>query len=96
MAVTDIRGPAGGKALARQLKEVVLQLRQIQSAVVVAAAALKRQNAELDEDVANVLQSSAVDKIEDQIERLEELILAMARSSSRPRTPGSNKRRKGT
>ena len=60
----------------RRLGEVVLQLRQVQSAVVVAVAALKRQNCELDEDIATVLQRSVVDRIHEQIERLEELMQA--------------------
>jgi hypothetical protein len=46
-------------------------LHQIQSAVLVSAAALRRQNCELDDDIANVLQRSVADKIQDQIERLE-------------------------
>jgi hypothetical protein len=58
------------------LGEVVLQLRQVQSAVVVAVAALKRQNCELDEDIATVLQRSVADRIHDQIERLEGLMRA--------------------
>jgi hypothetical protein len=54
-----------------KLAEVVLHLRDIQSAVVVAAAALEHQKCELDEDVAHVLRRGVVDRIEDQIERLE-------------------------
>jgi hypothetical protein len=54
-----------------QLSELVLHLYQIQSAVVVSAAALRRQNCELDVDIANVLQRSVADKIQDQIERIE-------------------------
>jgi membrane carboxypeptidase/penicillin-binding protein PbpC len=54
-----------------QLGEVVVHLRQMQSAVVVAVAALRQQNCELDEDIATVLQRSVADRIEDQIERLE-------------------------
>jgi hypothetical protein len=54
-----------------QLGEVVLHLRQVQSAVVVAVAALKQQNCELDEDIARVLQRSVADRIQDQIDRLE-------------------------
>lgn len=54
-----------------QLGEVVVHLRQVQSAVVVAVAALKQQNCELDADIAMVLQRSVMDRIQDQIERLE-------------------------
>jgi hypothetical protein len=54
-----------------ELGEVVMHLRQVQSAVVVAVAALKKQNCELDEDVATVLQRSVVDRLHEQVERLE-------------------------
>jgi hypothetical protein len=57
-----------------QLGEVALHLRQIQSAVVVAVAALKQQNCELDADIATVLQRSVADRIQDQIERVEALM----------------------
>jgi hypothetical protein len=61
------------RTLRSQLGEVVTHLRQVQSAVVVAVAALKQQNCELDADIATVLQRSVADRIEDQIERLESL-----------------------
>ena len=61
----SVRGPLG---------EVILHLRQVQSAVVVAVAALRRQNCELDEDIAAVLQRSVADPIHDQIEHLETLM----------------------
>ncbi len=66
-----------------QLADVLLQLRQIQSAVVVSVAALKRQNCELDEDIATVLQRSVADRLHDQIDRLEGLMRAL--SEERPR-----------
>ncbi|MGH8137539.1 MAG: hypothetical protein ACREVV_04995 [Steroidobacteraceae bacterium] len=59
------------RVIRAQVGEVVLHLRQIQSAVVVAVAALRRQNSDLDEDIANVLQRSVADRIQDQIDRLE-------------------------
>jgi hypothetical protein len=62
------------RSVRSQLGEVVLQLRQVQSAVVVAVAALRQQNCELDEDIATVLQRSVVDRMHDQIERLETLM----------------------
>ena len=61
-----------------QLGEVVQQLRQVQSAVVVAVAALRQQNCELDEDIATVLQRSVADRIQDQVERLETLQRSVA------------------
>ena len=62
------------RSMRAQLGQVVLHLRAVQSAVVVAAAALKQQNCELDEDIATVLQRSVADRIQDQIERLETLM----------------------
>jgi hypothetical protein len=55
-------------------------LELIQSAVVVAVAALRHQNCELDVDISNVLQRSVADRIQDQIERLEALSGPRARS----------------
>ena len=67
------------RSMRTQLGEVAAHLRQVQSAVVVAVAALRQQNCELDEDVARVLQRSVADRIQDQIERLETLIHAAPR-----------------
>ena len=61
-------------SLGARLGQVVVQLRQVQSAVVVAIAALRQQNCELDEDIATVLQRSVADQIHAQIEHLEEAI----------------------
>ncbi len=62
------------RSMRSQLGEVAVHLRQVQSAVVVAVAALKQQNCELDEDIATVLQRSVADRLQDQIERLETLM----------------------
>jgi hypothetical protein len=62
------------RSMRSQLGEVVMHLRQVQSAVVVAVAALKQQNCELDADIATVLQRSVADRIQDQIERVESLM----------------------
>jgi hypothetical protein len=67
------------RSMRAQLGEVVTHLRQVQSAVVVAVAALRQQNCELDEDVAKVLQRSVADRIQDQIERLETLMRSAGR-----------------
>ena len=53
------------------LEEIVLHLRHVQSAVIVAIAALRRQNCELDEDIARLLQRCVSDRIDDQLEKLE-------------------------
>jgi methyl coenzyme M reductase subunit C-like uncharacterized protein (methanogenesis marker protein 7) len=67
------------RSMRAQLGEVAAHLRQVQSAVVVVVAALRQQNCELDEDVATVLQRSVVDRIQDQVERLEALMRAAPR-----------------
>jgi hypothetical protein len=43
----------------------------VQSAVIVAIAALRRQNCELDEDIARLLQRCVCDRLDDQLEKLE-------------------------
>ena len=62
------------RSLRGELGAVVTQLQNVQSAAVVAGAALKQQNCELDADIATVLQRSVVDRIQDQVERLEALM----------------------
>jgi hypothetical protein len=62
------------RSLRGELGAVVTQLQNVQSAAVVAVAALKQQNCELDADIATVLQRSVVDRIQDQVERLEALM----------------------
>ena len=69
--VEDMAGKPALRASKLEVAEVVRHLHQIQSAVVVAVAALRHQNCELDRDVSNVLQRSVADRIQDQIERLE-------------------------
>ncbi|HEV2272399.1 MAG TPA: hypothetical protein VGR92_23335 [Steroidobacteraceae bacterium] len=53
------------------LDEVIARLRHIQSAAIVAAAALRRQNCELDEDIARLLQRCVCDALHEQVEKLE-------------------------
>lgn len=67
------------RSVRNDLGQVISQLRQVQSAVVVAVAALRQQNCELDEDIATVLQRSVADRLHEQIERLE----AIARMAAR-------------
>jgi hypothetical protein len=73
-------GQAQLKARQAQLNEILRHLELVQSAVVVAVAALRHQNCELDVDISNVLQRSVADRIQDQIERLEVLSGPRARS----------------
>jgi hypothetical protein len=70
-----------------QVADVLLHLRQMQSAVVVSVAALKRQNCELDEDIATVLQRSVADRLHDEIERLEGVIRILGAESRKDETP---------
>jgi hypothetical protein len=79
MAANPLR-PASARNVNAQLAEVVKHLNLIQSAVVVAVAALRQQNCELDADIVNVLQRSVADRIQDQIERLESLSAPHGRS----------------
>ena len=51
-------------------EDVAVHLRHVRSAVIVAIAALRRQNCELDEDIARLLQRCVCDRIDDQIEKL--------------------------
>jgi hypothetical protein len=73
-----VAGKSNSKSARAQLGDVLLHLRQVQSAVVVSVAALKRQNCELDADIATVLQRSVADRLHEQIERLEALMSNLA------------------
>lgn len=52
------------------LGEVILHLRHVHSAAIVAVAALRRQNCELDEDIASLLQRCVCDRIDTELEKL--------------------------
>jgi hypothetical protein len=67
------------RSIRTELGQVISHLRQVQSAVVVAVAALRQQNCELDEDIAMVLQRSVADRLHEQIERLEAVTRMAAR-----------------
>lgn len=58
--------------------------------MIVAIAALRRQNCELDEDVARLLQRCVCDRIDDQIEKLEKAASVAAHVG---RVPGPRVRR---
>ena len=51
--------------------ELLAHLRLAQSAATVAVAALRRQNCELDEDIARLLQRCVCDSLGEQLEKLE-------------------------
>ena len=65
------RRAARARSLEHALSGAVVRLRQVQSTVAVAVAALRRQNCELDEDIATLLQRCVCDRIEDQLHELE-------------------------
>ena len=67
------------RSVRNELSQVISHLRQVQSAVVVAVAALRQQNCELDEDIATVLQRSVADRLHEQVERLEAITRMAAR-----------------
>jgi len=77
---------SGAGAMRSQLREAVLRLRQVQSAVVVAVAALRQQNCERDEDIAVLLQECVADRVQDQIDQLE-LTLREAQAQARRTRP---------
>lgn len=66
-----------GRVTRAALEEVIQHLRQIQSAVTVAVAALRHQSCERDEDIANVLQHTVVDGLEYQIEKTEAVLRSL-------------------
>ena len=55
------------------LEEALVRLTEVRSMVVVAAAALREQNADLDADIARLLRRGVADGIAEQIERLRRL-----------------------
>ena len=58
----------------KKLKEVILHLQQIYSTIVVSVAALQQQASDLDVDIAMVLRRGAADRIQDQIEAIEQML----------------------
>lgn len=59
------------------LKEVIAGLQQIHSTVTVGIAALRQQASGLDEDIANVLARGAGDRLQDQLEKIEDALRAL-------------------
>ena len=47
---------------------------EVMSAVIVSVAALRRQNCEIDEDIASVLERSAADRLDIEMERMQALM----------------------
>ena len=64
-----------------RLKEVSDRLRVMQSSVAVAVAALRGQNADIDDDVARLLVRSVSDPLQDQIDSIKSVLRLLAHST---------------
>jgi hypothetical protein len=71
-----------------ELREVVGRLQQMQSALAVAITSLREQSADIDVDVANLLQYAVADGLHAQVGRLHAVIRRL------PPTPTSKPRRR--
>src|SRR5882724_1032693 len=65
---------------AARLREVSDRLRAMQSSVAVAVAALRSQNADIDEDVARLLVRTVSDPLQDQIDSIKSVLRLLAHS----------------
>ena len=70
---------------ATRLKEVSDRLRAMQSSVAVAVAALRGQNADIDDDVARLLVRSVSDPLQDQIDSIKGVVRLLAHSARHKR-----------
>jgi hypothetical protein len=68
-----------------ELRDVIAALRGLQSTLVVAVGALRHQNADIDMDIASLLQRSVSSPLEDCAQRLEAIAARLPRSPSRKR-----------
>ena len=64
-----------------RLREVGDRLRAMQSSVAVAVAALRNQNADIDEDVARLLMRTVSDPLQDQIDSIKSVLRLLAHSA---------------
>jgi len=62
------------RALQEALTDRIRGLEVAMSAVIVSVSALRRQNCDIDEDIARVLERSAADRLDVEIEKLQSLI----------------------
>lgn len=67
----------------QQLGDAIAGLRGLQSTLAVAIGALRHQNADIDADIANLLQRSVSHPLEDQVQRLEWVLDHLPDSSRR-------------
>lgn len=75
--------PTLDERLVPHMREHVRKLKQILPVISVSILALRRQNAELDEDIACVLHQHAVDPLDLEIEDLEQLLESLAATKRR-------------
>jgi hypothetical protein len=75
--------PSTRKAVRVELQAVIEHLRQLQSTLAVAVGALRHQNADIDADIANLLQRSIGDTLQEQIQALEAIVRRLP--AARPR-----------
>jgi len=60
-----------------ELQDIALRLEVVRSASTICATALRHQNCEIDDDVANVLQRNVGDRVGEEIERLNRVLSAL-------------------
>jgi len=68
-----------------RLREIADRLRAMQSSVVVAVAALRSQNADVDEDVARLLTRTVSDPLQDQIDSIKSVMRLLSPPARRRR-----------
>jgi hypothetical protein len=68
-----------------ELRDVITALRGLQSTLAVAVGALRHQNADIDADIANLLQRSVGSPLEDCAQRLEAIATRLPRPPLRKR-----------
>jgi ABC-type transporter Mla subunit MlaD len=73
------------RSLRAELQEVIDNLKALPSTLAVAVSALREQNADIDADVASLLQRTVSHPLQDQIQKLEALLRHLPAPPSRKR-----------
>lgn len=68
-----------------ELREVVGRLQQMQSVLAVAITSLREQSADIDADVANLLQCAVADGLHQQVDKLQAVVRRLGPPPKRPR-----------
>jgi hypothetical protein len=68
-----------------ELQDVIAGLRALQSTLAVAIGALRHQNADIDADIANLLQRSVSNPLEGHVQKLEVMLSRLPRPASSTR-----------